>query len=142
MGIMISEAMYNEHVKLKNVFNRFENSVRELEPNMDLFNEFKWNIEKHFLVEEKAIFELCNNACGDKISEIFDLMKEHGEILNLINDCEDNLDEGISVEIDLLKKMLTKHADFEDEVFYPLLDEKLNEERKQEILDRINEIVR
>jgi len=136
----ISEAMLNEHKRLYILLERLEkNSEYGSDGWKELFNEFKWNLEKHFFVEEKVIFELCNSSCGDKIPEIFDLMKEHGEIINLIN----KIDSGNNIEENMLNmnKMLIKHSETEDDDFYPLLDEKLSEERKLEILSRVKEIV-
>ncbi len=40
----------------------------------------------------------------------------------------------------LLKEKLLKHAEFENKVFYPAIDEKLSEEQKAEIVRKINEL--
>lgn len=139
----ISEAMLNEHKRLHAVLERLEKDTKyDSDYWRRLFNEFKWNLEKHFFVEEKAIFEMCNSDCGEKIPDIFDLMKEHGEIIFLINEIDDEFEGDLKKRLLEIKKMLVKHSNFEDDNFYPLLDERLSEERKLEILSRIKEIVR
>ncbi|MFA4952756.1 MAG: hemerythrin domain-containing protein [Candidatus Pacearchaeota archaeon] len=138
----ISEAMLIEHQRLYNLLERLEKNLDGNDKNWkELFNEFKWNLEKHFFVEEKAIFDLCNSDCGERIPEIFDLMKEHGEIIYLMNEIDDELDDNLKKNLLEIKRMLIKHSNSEDESFYPLLDEELSEERKLEILSRIKEIV-
>ena len=138
----ISGAMLSEHKRLHKLLGELEENLK---PDNDhwktLFNEFRWNLEKHFFVEEKAIFEICNSNCGEKIPEIFDLMKEHGEVIFLMNESEDESKDVLEKNLLEIKKILIKHSNFEDENFYPLLDTKLSKERKSEILFRIKEIV-
>lgn len=137
----ISEAMLGEHERLHQILKRLDNLQDYGAEWKKLFNEFRWNLEKHFFVEEKAIFDVCNSDCGEKVSEIFDLMKEHGDIIFLMNEISDESENNPKPNLSEIKKILAKHSEFEDENFYPLLDEKLSEEKKYEILSRIKEIV-
>ena len=79
---------------------------------------------------------------GEEISDIFELMKEHGEIMKLMKDMEANLGNEEKIDISAIKENLIKHRDFEDVVFYPKLDEILSLEQKQEIMERAREIIR
>ena len=169
----ISDAMLREHKRLHDILERLEESLEYDNKNWkELFNKFKWSLKKHFFIEEKVIFEICNSNCGEKIPEIFNLMKEHGEIIYLMSKIDSELNVIVKainflpstmafpnksrrrmVDISVLdynlrknlleiKEKLIKHSNFEDNNFYPLLDEKLSEERKLEILSRVKEIVR
>jgi hemerythrin superfamily protein len=45
-------------------------------------------------------------------------------------------------KIEDLKKLLIKHQNFEDKFFYPKLDSILNENQREELIKKINEIIR
>ena len=108
-----------------------------------IWQKFKWNLEKHFFVEEKAIFNFYNNIGGEEISGIFEVMDEHGKILALVKEIERKLkEEDVRADIIKLKMLLAGHANFEDATLYPLLDLKLNDEQKKEIIIRAQEIIR
>ena len=94
-----------------------------------------------FFVEEKAIFQISDKVIGEEVSEIFDLMKEHGEILEILRTIEGEIEEGEKPNITKLKFKLIKHAKFEDKMFYPKLDELLSEDQKKEIIKRVKEVV-
>ena len=143
MGI-IEELMMKEHAVLSSLLNQVEDAIRNyFEKAQPLFNKFKWSLEKHFFVEEKAIFVLLDKVRGEmQISDIFDLMQEHGVILEQVKNVEEAFLDGQVPEIENLKKAIEKHAEFEDKVFYPKLDENLNPQQKQEIIDRIKEVIR
>ncbi len=107
------------------------------------WRKLKWNIEKHFFVEEKAIFNFFNDVSGEEISEIFAIMDEHGKILALVKEIERNLkNEDITPETIKLKMLLSSHTNFEDSTIYPMLDSRLNDEQKREIINRAQEIIR
>ena len=116
--------------------------LEQADKSRENFNKFKWNLEKHFFVEEKAIFIMNRDMNGEEISDIFELMKEHGEIMKLMKDMEANLGNEEKIDISAIKENLIKHRDFEDVVFYPKLDEILSLEQKQEIMERAREIIR
>ena len=62
--------------------------------------------------------------------------------LEQVKNVEEAFLDGQVPEIENLKKAIEKHAEFEDKVFYPKLDENLNPQQKQEIIDRIKEVIR
>lgn len=139
----ILEVMKKEHKRIEIFLDVFEKLIYiDLREARESFNKFKWNLEKHLFVEEKAIFEVCNSDCSEEIEEIFDLMREHGEIIILIGEIEKKLVEKIKPEISKLKEFLERHIDFEESKFYPMLDRELSWERKQEIFKRASEIIR
>jgi len=143
MSHSITTLMDEEHKRIENLFFEFE---KNLEKNpikaKNLFNQLKWNIKKHFIVEEKAIFRLSGSLSENEIGDIFELMKEHGEIAELMNIIERNLLHEKQSDISDFKNMIASHAKFEDDVFYPKLDEVLSLEQKQEIVGRAGELIR
>jgi len=148
MGELLSELMIAEHLRIEAMLNVFERE-RELISNegdfinlKKIFSKFKWNLEKHFFVEERAIFTLCEGMQGEIVSDIFELMNEHGEILELIKEIEKTLEENIKPETGKLKQLLQRHKNLEDGTFYPALDKSLNEQQKQELSERIKEVLR
>ena len=134
----ISVLMLKEHERLDKELRDVENSSDDIE---NLFNKFKWNLEKHFFIEEKAIFTMCNDMEGEIVSDIFDLIREHAEILNLVMEIE-KIIQNTKPNFFILKKSLIKHRKAEDETFYPKLDESLTSFQKKELIERIKEIVR
>ena len=105
----------------------------------NVFENFKWTLQKHFFVEEKAIFNFYEKIKGEEVHELFDLMGDHGDLLNLMKLVEENFDED---KIEELKQLLIKHQNFEDDVFYPKLDGDLNENQKKELIEKIKEVIR
>ncbi len=134
---MLSTLMSEEHRKLFEILDKFEHNLKDI----GLFNTFKWNLKKHFALEERAIFDIYNKIRGEEVAAIFDLMKEHGEILNLIKDVEDSVNNETIKSIEELKSVLDRHHKFEDKEFYPKLDEDLNPEQKQEIREKIEAFI-
>src|SRR3989344_1591897 len=102
MERLISNLMTGEHKKIEIFLERFEKALEiNLEEAKKMFNIFKWTLEKHFFIEERAIFVVNDSVIGH--------------------------------EVDIV---------FEDDEFYPKLDEELEPEKKQEIIERIKEIIR
>jgi len=139
----IHKKMLGEHENILKMLDDFQkssnNSPKELEKT---FSKFKWNLEKHFFIEEKVIFHIYNSPKEIENFDILSLLKEHKDILWIINSIEDDFPKNFNSQIEELKKILKAHATFENEYFYPRLDEELNEEQKQLILERIEEIIR
>jgi hemerythrin superfamily protein len=69
-------------------------------------------------------------------------MKEHGYMINLLKNIEEELDEGKTSNVEPLRVILDKHHHFEDDVFYPKLEEMLDENQKREIKFRINDFLK
>lgn len=136
----ITLLMIKEHKKIQSMLNLFEKE-ENFEKKEKLCNKFKWTIQKHVFVEEKAIFSFSQDIAGGIVSDVFKLMEEHGEILNLIKDIEDELDENTPLSIYNLKNFLRRHEKFEEELFYPKLDQILNNQQKTELIERIKEVV-
>ena len=130
----IKSLMIEDHGKLSALLNELEKN-----PRIKQFNEFKWNLEKHFFVEEKVIFELYSLESNEDLDK---LLKEHKDILWLLESIEESIDTDSSEGIAELKIQLSEHAGFENDSFYPRLDEELSEDKKRLIIERCNEKIR
>ena len=124
----ITDAMNQDHKHIETLLDALEKN-----PTRFQLQKLKFELEKHFLIEEKAIFELYYTEDEEDENLVPILMQQHKSILEEINELntEDILD------ITRLKTMLQKHSKLEDEKFYPKLDEILTVERKEAMLERI-----
>lgn len=124
---MINEMMLEEHGKLLALLSEAEHDFRK-------FPGFVLLLEEHFDVEEKVIFSFYFDINRQEIGDFFEVLKDHGRIIGLVRHIEKqpgNFGE--------LKELLINHASFENEVFYPKLDSKLDENQKQELVRKIKE---
>ena len=105
------------------------------------FNSFQWNLEKHFFVEERAIFVTYNPDNPDKEYDYFsDLMNQHTKILEKIESLRNKLQKREPFDLNELKKLLIEHKTFEEKNIYPVLDKEIDECEKRLIIDRIKDI--
>ena len=105
------------------------------------FNTFQWNLEKHFFVEERAIFISYKPDKFDNEYNFFsDLMVQHTEILEIIESLRKKLQNRGPFDLDELKKLLVNHKTFEEKSIYPVIDQEIDEGEKGFIIDRIKEI--
>ena len=137
----IERLMLKEHKRLNRFLDILEKELDNHEKTLKNFSRFKWNLEKHFFLEEKVIFDNFINMSGKETNDTFQLLEEHVKIIELLKILEKRLNNKIKPEIHILKKMLLTHRDFEDEEFYPGLDRKLTPEQKKQMSERIKEIV-
>jgi len=139
----ISILMVKEHERINDMLDDFQREVDiGLHDAGFLFNKFKWNLEKHFFVEEKAIYTIYESLMGEQISDIFHLMQEHGEVMEMVKAIEEKLRNGLKPEVFKLKEILIKHRKFEDDFFYPKLDEALDDVHRQEVIEKVKEVIR
>lgn len=105
---------------------------------LTIFNNFSNEVKNHFHVEEETIFELYDKFSNEQeISDTFDLMQEHGEIIGMIKHIQKNAQHNqnhVKENLSKLKEKLIHHVNFENNHFYPELDNKLTETEKQEVI--------
>jgi len=139
----VCSIMLKEHDKIKNILEEFEkqNNQNNLFNAREVFEKFKWNLEKHFFIEEKIIFNVYQIESQEDDEDIETLLKDHKDILFLIKNIEESLskDKILLSEPAELKQIIDAHVIFENESFYPRLDEELTEEQKQMIIERTEE---
>lgn len=133
--------MLKEHRKMDNLLSDFGREIaRDFEESKIRFSEFVWCLQKHFFLEEKAIFVMGDKLIGEDVVNVFELMKEHGEIMELVKNIEEGINTGVKVDISSLRTLILKHAAFEDKYFYPELDETLDIETKEQIISKIKQM--
>jgi hypothetical protein len=139
----ILDLMVKDHARLLQLLKIVESHFRQNKDDlMKSFHTFEWNLEKHFFVEERAIFTAYNPEYIDEGYDVFlDLSNQHTKILEMIKNLKDELEiEGIA-DISKLKKILINHKNLEEKKVYPKLDQEINEGEKRFIIERINEII-
>ena len=135
--------MKNHHKIIDALFERFENEVGgEPEEVVEVFERFKWELQKHIFLEEKAIFSFCQKCYvgENKVTDIAaDMVKSHDEILEKLNDLENKLILENDFEISELKDLLLEHEEEEENDLYPVLDERLDSLHKKIVIKKIKE---
>jgi hemerythrin superfamily protein len=138
----ILDLMVKDHNRLMQYLKDVENNLsRDFGFLSNSFNTFQWNLEKHFFVEERAIFISYNPDKPDEEYKFFsDLMDQHTEILELIESLRKKLQKREPFDLNELKRLLVKHKTFEEKSIYPVIDQEIDEDEKSYIIDRIKEI--
>ena len=141
----IPEIMLRDHAKIHNLLSEIDLNLQKeknIEESHHLFIRLKWTVQKHFFVEEKVIFTVYASSELEEMQDFDNLIKEHREVLSLLQKIDNNFQKPISHNLfQKTKKLLSEHAKFEDEIFYPRLEEELSEEQKELIKDRCEEWV-
>ncbi len=136
----ITYIMLKEHAKIDSILIDFENSLSSnLKEKKSAINNLKWNLDKHFFIEEKVIFQIFSKLKEDDSRDVIELLKQHKDILWLIKNIQNSLNSNLKPNIKELKNILRIHIKLENNVFYPNLDKKLDEKSKQIILERVEE---
>ncbi len=138
----IKNLMDKEHRRIDFLLEEFEKVLnKDLKKAKELFSKFSWNLEKHFYIEEKVIFTIYNSPKNED-DDLDELLKEHKEIQWELKKIKENLENNAKINILKLKTFLKSHSKFEDEIFYPKLDENLSPSEKEIIIDRAEEEIK
>lgn len=138
----ISELMVKDHNLIMQSIKGLEDiKERDITYINKLFNDFKWNLEKHFFVEERAVFTFYNPEKIDESYEIFSkLAKQHTQILKKVESLQKKLQKWEPFDFEDLKKLLVAHKNLEENNLYPVLDQEISEGEKRFIIERIEDI--
>tara|TARA_Y100000310_G_C20624302_1_gene785017 strand:- start:897 stop:1325 length:429 start_codon:yes stop_codon:yes gene_type:complete len=137
----IERLMLKEHKRLNKCLEDVEKNIEDYEKTKLSFNKCKWNLEKHFFVEEKVIFDNFVSMSGQETTDTFHLLEDHVRIIELLKKLEQRLEKKIKPDTNLLRNVLSTHRKFEEEDFYPNLDDKLTLEQKKQMAKKIREII-
>ena len=137
----IERLMLDEHKRLDKLLEDVERDLGDYEKTKINFDCLKWNLEKHFFVEEKVIFDSFVSISGQETNDTFHLLEDHVKIIQLLKLIEKRLKQKIIPKLEYLRKIILTHRDFEDEEFYPNLDKRLSSEQKKIISERIKEVI-
>jgi len=136
----ISRIMSAEHVAINSLIDELWLNLED-HKSQAIFGKLRWVLEKHFYLEEKAIFDLYTPKTDKDLLEVAELVKQHEELRILFNNIGQAIEQGIKPDLRTLQELERNHAKFEDEVFYPKLDKELDEEQKAKIIDKSREIM-
>lgn len=132
-----------DHGKIVKLLLDVEKSIgMELISTMKVFDTFEWELEKHIFIEEKAIFssyEPTNIVEGYKM--VPELIQQHNDILNRLRVMRKNLMWQRPIDYDEFKELIMAHKTFEEVSLYPKLDQELDVSQKEEIMEKIREII-
>ncbi len=132
--------MKYEHCRLEKLLEELK-KVKDLKKFKSKFSEFHWNLEKHIFVEERVVFYVYNrkDEKGDK--DMFNLLKEHKDILWEVKKVNESIDSGEILDLSEICYLLKEHVKFEEEAFYPKMDEELEGDLRRLIIERAEEII-
>ena len=117
----ISSYMIKDHFRILSLLHGFEmNSDNNLEVKIESFKTFKWHLEKHVFVEERAIFLSDKyDISTEDFNLLFEISKQHNEIMNEVTNIFQKLKINSGFEIEKLRDLLNKHLNFEEKIAYP-----------------------
>jgi hypothetical protein len=139
----ISSYMIKDHFRILSLLHSFEmNSDNKFQIKIESFKTFKWHLEKHVFVEERAIFlsDKYDKSTED-FSLLFEISKQHNEIMNEVTNIYQNLKINSGFEIEKLRDLLNKHLNFEEKIAYQKLDEIITDKEKNRIINSIRDII-
>ena len=138
----ITRLMLQHHAVVNKLLSNFEKIPDRSTPKAkDAFKIFKWNLEKHFFIEETNFFTAADKESSKEMSQLKNLLKDHKDLMVIIGNLNEDINEGRKVETTIFKELLFAHERRETDSFYPLLDQRLSEKDKKEIIKKTGEIV-
>ncbi len=138
---LITQAMLKHHIIINKLLFDFEKIPEEDTYNIvKLFNIFKWNLNKHIFVEEQNIFSVADKNNKTELKQLQNLLNDHRDIEGIINNLYDEVLYRRKPNTSILRELLFAHEGREIESFYPLLDKRLSDETKKDILKRLKDI--
>jgi hemerythrin-like domain-containing protein len=139
MGIL-TKAILEQHTIINKLLVEFE-KVREDKTSMvNLFNSFKWDLDKHMFIEEQNFFPVANKNDKIEMTQLQNLMKDHSDLRKIISNFAEDVSDGIKPDVMIFKELLLKHEEREIKSFYPLLDARLSLEKKKEIMENLKDV--
>lgn len=132
----ITMAMIQHHNIINHLLSNFE---KDGSKSIDLFNLFKWNLNKHFFAEEINIFPVTRNN-KKEMTEVNNLLKDHKDLREIVDGMGDDLENKEKADVKILRELMFGHERREVESFYPKLDEMLSADEKKELVKRLKDI--
>lgn len=137
----ILNLMVSHHALLEVLFKLFKDQAnKKSEKASESLSELIWEIKKHFFTEENAIFDFLPMINYGVLETVNHLRDEHIEMLNDLKKFSENVLEISDEDLKRFSKLLENHRSTEEENLYPKLDKELREEKRKEVVFRINEI--
>src|SRR3989338_1608965 len=136
----LASFMLKEHGKIIALLNEFKKNATGNNAK-ETFNALKEKQDNHVFAEERAIIIL--NREGRKFEEVVTILRQHSEIHEILTKIKENITfETASFE--LIKKLLDlmkTHVKLENEKFYPHLDQRLGDDKKEAIMKNFHDVI-
>lgn len=138
----ILDVMLKDHEKILKLLDGLEKCIYQDKLILKkMFETFSWELEKHLFTEEKVIFTLYEPEEQIEFYDIIpNLMIEHDEINNKLRELRKIIKSNKECNPQDFIELFTKHTNFEEESFYPKIDQTLDEKTKKFIINRIKEV--
>lgn len=134
----ILHIMKSHHDLIEALFEELQKGVKERNSAEVLLENFRWELQKHFLVEEEVIFRICDSLESELCEIIPKLTTDHDLMLALLNRVEDSLPGIKEKDIAKLERLLASHKKMEENELYSKLDDKLDKKQKEIMIARIS----
>lgn len=132
----ILNLMLDQHALIEALFFVFKDDETERS-----LKDFSWEIKKHFFIEEGAIFDFLAWNDSQIAETIKRLKEEHIEMLNMLAKMAYVLPKTSAEDLDKFYEILKGHRETEEEELYPVLDKRLTEGQKEQVVNRINQVL-
>ncbi len=133
--------MIAHHGLIEALFQVFRDDLGDREKAKQALDNFKWQAEKHFFVEEKTGFVFVFNVQDELYKVVQELINEHSQMMGMIGRIEMQLRDGQKVEAEGFLNMLQEHRKTEEQILYPKMEKLLSQYQKDLIIERIKEVV-
>lgn len=140
MKMNISRAMLKDHKKIGDLLETLKKGLnQDTKTVFNLFDNFTWNLQKHFFIEEKVILIDYDPSDENSSENLSKILEEHDSILKIAIKLREELIKNKKIDISELRSKLIKHRNYENETLYPMLDMELNSNQKKLVLEKIRE---
>lgn len=106
-----------------------------------ILKKLRWQFERHFYVEEKALSIYCELM--DVFDEVFrkEIVNQHDDIMNTLSSLESDINQQKEIPIEEYKERIESHVVFETDFFYNNLDNNLNFTQKESLITMLQQDV-
>jgi hemerythrin-like domain-containing protein len=143
MSETILNLMINHHALIEAMFAVFRDDAKGKSKRTSAsLSELTWEMQKHFFVEESAIFSIPLVQMKEigVFTIITQLRSEHVVMLKSLKYFADNLPTITGDDLEEFFNLLDNHRKIEEINLYPRLDKQLQLNQKKDIIERIDEI--
>jgi hemerythrin-like domain-containing protein len=132
----IFDKIEEEHEEFKEMLSEMEDSKKG---NTDTFEEFKKELNAHIKAEEQTLYESMNTDKKGKEMVLVGI-EEHRMGTNVLHKLEKATGEDWNVQLMVLKHLLEKHIEVEEEEVIPMAKKMLNKTKVNEISEQFESI--
>ena len=140
---IILNLMIGHHALIEVYFSILKDKLSSQQNVSEDLEKFKWQIEKHFFVEEKVVFDYDHfRIKNEKVYQLVkELTNEHVIIIREVERFSKQITDNEKPDMSGFQKLLEDHRKTEENELYPILDKELDESKKEEIVKRVNDII-